>query len=210
VSTDEQGRSGLGLESQRSIIENAVGSENIVAEFQDVASGKDDSRQGLQQAIEAAQRHNATLVVAKLDRLARSVQKTFSVLEALDNRVKACDTPELNTLTAGIFASLAQQERELISERTKAALAAKKAAGEKLGNPEYLTDAGRQAGADAMREKARNNPNNQRAGGYIVLLRNSGKSFAAIARKLNEEGFKTSRGKDFGARQVQRLFERYS
>ena len=119
-----------------------------------------------------------------------------------------CDIPDANTLTIGIFASLAQHERELISSRTKAALQAKKRQGFKLGSPANLTDAARAKGWAANRQKALTNSNNRRASGYIQQLRDKGMTYRAIAEKLNMEGFRTARGKWFESMSVKRLYDR--
>lgn len=128
MSTAKQGRSRLGLEAQRASVQAYVKDGQIVAEYIEVESGKRNNRPELAQAIERARREGATLIIAKLDRLARSVAVIFALR---DSGVKflACDLPEANTLTIGLLAALAQHERELISEMTKAALKAKKARG---------------------------------------------------------------------------------
>ena len=138
VSTAKQGRSGLGLEAQQASVQAYLKDGQIVAEYIEVETGKRNDRPELAQAIEHARREGATLIIAKLDRLARSVAFIFALR---DSGVKfiACDMPEANTLTIGLLAALAQHERELISERTTAALRAKKSEVLRLGNPQSLT-----------------------------------------------------------------------
>jgi len=118
----------------------------------------------------------------------------------------ACDIPEANTLTVGIFAVLAQHEAELISNRTKSALAAKKARGEKLGTPANLTTAAREKGREAHSRNAANNQITKTAKGYAKLLRDGRATLRQVAEILNAEGFKTPRGGKFSAVQVARLF----
>lgn len=125
VSTKAQGSSGLGLEAQRASVAGFVkGSDRravIVAEFTEVESGKKDKRMELMAAIERAKREGAVLVIAKLDRLSRNASFIFTLRDSRVNFL-CVDMPDANTLTIGIFATLAQHERELISQRTKAAL----------------------------------------------------------------------------------------
>ncbi|WP_233219340.1 recombinase family protein [Adhaeribacter arboris] len=147
-------------------------------------------------AIEQARKIKATLVIAKLDRLSRNASFIFTLKDSGVDFVCA-DMPDANTLTIGIFAVLAQHERELISSRTKAALQAKIAQGAKLGKPENLTYQDRVAGARALKEKASTNHNNKRAAAMIELYRSKGLSWLAIAGKLNEAGFRASRGGSF-------------
>jgi DNA invertase Pin-like site-specific DNA recombinase len=178
----------------------------IVAEYIEVESGKRNDRPELGQAIERARREGATLIIAKLDRLARSVAFIFALR---DSGVKflACDMPEANTLTIGLLAALAQHERELISERTKAALKAKKARGV-LGCPQNLTREATLKAADARRRRAQEDPANRRATELALLYRNCGLSYGAIAGKLNSNGHFTRRGKTFSACTIQRLLGR--
>lgn len=137
VSTDRQGRSGLGLEAQRQSIGNFVDDRkwNLVAEFTEIESGKRKDRPELQKAIAACKRCNARLVIAKLDRLARNVAFIANLMDGCVDFV-ACDMPEANRLTLHILAAVAEHEREMISERTKAALQAAKARGVRLGSPD--------------------------------------------------------------------------
>ena len=138
VSTIKQGDSGLGLEAQRNDVTRYTNG-NLLHEFTDVASGKKNTRPELEKALAMAKSENAVLIFAKLDRLSRDVEFIFSIRNA-GVEIVCCDMPDLNTLTIGIFATMAQYERELISERTKKALAVKKAQGVKLGKPENLTN----------------------------------------------------------------------
>lgn len=133
VSTRKQGASGLGLDAQRKMCKDFVlGDGEISAEFSDVESGTHRDRKGLWQAIEYCQKNKCPLVVAKLDRLARDVEFCFKVINT-GIEIHFCDMPQINTLLLGVFASVAQYERELTSDRTKKALAVKKAHGCKLG-----------------------------------------------------------------------------
>ena len=131
VSTQKQGAAGLGISTQRSMCEQFVRSKGgeIVREFLDVESGKSRTRAELWRAIEYAKTNNVPLVIAKLDRLARDVEFTFKVMNTgID--IHFTDMPVVNTMILGVFASVAQYERELISARTKAALRAKVERGE--------------------------------------------------------------------------------
>jgi len=122
-----------------------------------------------------------------------------------DSGVKflACDMPEANTLTIGLLAALAQHERELISERTKAALKAKKARGCALGSPQNLTRDATLKAAEARRRRAIEDPANRRATELALLYRNCGLTYRAVAEKLNSNGHVTRRGKRFAACTIQ-------
>lgn len=155
VSTDQQGASGLGLEAQRELIARHVASQggHVLAEHCDIESGGHDGRPGLWAAIRDARRHRAVLVVASLDRLSRSVE----LIARLHSRLRfvAADAPTAQPFEVHIRAALAQEERRLISLRTRRALAAAKARGVKLGNPNLAAHAPKaaaavQRGADAF------------------------------------------------------------
>ncbi len=136
VSTDKQGQSGLGLDAQRAAVElhaRSVGAE-VIAEFQDVESGRKADRIGLAAALAMCRTKRATLLIAKLDRLARSVAFISNLMEGGVDFV-AADMPSVNRLTVHVLAAVAEHEREMISQRTKAALAAAKVRGTRLGNP---------------------------------------------------------------------------
>ena len=134
VSTTKQGARGLGIDAQRKMCNDFIEhNEGVLAkEFLDVESGTHRNRKGLLSAIEYCKANDCALVVAKLDRLARDVEFCFKVVNT-GIEIHFTDMPTINTLLLGVFASVAQYERELISSRTKAALQAKKRRGEKLG-----------------------------------------------------------------------------
>ena len=136
VSTDKQGRSGLGLDAQRAAVQaHVAGSRGqVVAEFVEVESGRKRDRPQLAAALAAARAHRAVLVIAKLDRLARNVHFVSGLMESGVEFV-AADMPKVNRLTVHILAAVAEEEARMISARTKAALAAAKARGVRLGNP---------------------------------------------------------------------------
>src|SRR5919205_517927 len=134
VSTARQGRSGLGLEAQRQAVTDFLngGNWHLAAEVVEVESGKRNDRPKLAEALRLCRLHGAVLIIAKLDRLARNVAFISNLMES---RVEftAVDFPQANRLTVHILAAVAEHEREMISQRTKAALAAAKARGTQLG-----------------------------------------------------------------------------
>lgn len=154
VSTARQGQSGLGLEAQQEICQRFIEAENgeKVAEFSDVESGTHTNRPGLLSAIDYCKANKCALVIAKLDRLARNIEFTFKVLNT-GVEIHFCDMPQVNTLILGMFATVAQYERELTSKRTKDALAAKKAQGFKLGRSKGA-DTSKAVTASVERKKA--------------------------------------------------------
>lgn len=209
VSTQKQGNSGLGLQAQKETVKNFIGSNNLVDEFTEIESGKNDKRTELLKAISFANSNNATLIIAKLDRLSRNAGFIFQLRDSKVDFV-CCDIPDANTMTIGIFALLAQQERELISERTKKALQAKKANGYKLGKPENLSNSARLNSINTRIQNADNNENNKKAFALIQQMRKQNISYNKIAMQLNEFGFKTSKGNDFFPMTVKQLYERFS
>ncbi len=204
VSTAGQGKSGLGLSAQREIVHRFLkAGDYLLTEFVEVESGKRADRPQLAAATAMAKQADARLLIAKLDRLSRNVSFIFSLRNAEVDFV-ACDIPDANTLTVGIMAVLAQHERELIGERTRSALKAKKAQGFKLGTPN-LTPAISEQGRRVHLANARTHPANVQAAELIRLYRNEGLTYQAIAQRLNQMGFRTRRGKAFLAMSVQRL-----
>ena len=211
VSTVSQGQSGLGIDSQKSIINNYLKCILPVNEFIDIESGtkKGNDRQGLKDALAYCKEHKTKLIIAKLDRLSRSVSFISQLMES-DVEFVICDMPTANRFTIHIFSALAEQEARFISERTKSALAELKKKGKILGCPKNLTSEARKKGTNALILKAQNNTNNKKATALIVSLRRDNMSYRKIADQLNNCGFKTSTDKEFSGSQVMILFDRYN
>lgn len=210
VSTQKQGVSGLGLDAQRSEVARFVERGGVlVTEYQDIESGKNDNRPNLIRAIEDCKKQDATLLIAKLDRLSRNASFILTLRDSKIDFV-CCDMPDANSITIGIMAILAQEERERTSMRTKVALAELKKRGKKLGTPENLTEQARVNSLKVRQENAYTDENSRKAGALIVSMREQGKSFYQITKDLNNLGFKTRTGKTFQQNQVQILFARYT
>lgn len=187
VSTDRQGESGLGLEAQRQAVARFIGGAGLLAEYQEIESGKSHAnRPKLAAALDLCGRRGATLVIAKLDRLARDVHFISGLMKGGVDFV-AVDMPQANRLTVHILAAVAEHEREAISQRTRAALQAAKARGTKLGNPRW---------ADTIeRARAARNPNPPQPEvlKQIEAYRREGWTLRAIAKQLNAMGVETPR-----------------
>ncbi len=210
-STQKQEISGLGIEAQREIIRNYLKDRKPVAEYIETESGKRSDRPKLIEALEECRKTNSVLIVAKLDRLSRNVAFTSKLLES-DVEIIFCDFPEANKLVLHIISSIAEYEANLISQRTKQSLKAKKARGMKLGKPENLMNNLGRAIMNSNRtnhRKALDNPNNKRAVALLKNLVNKDLSLSEMARILNSEGFVTSKGCQFRASQVSILLKRY-
>lgn len=213
VSTKGQGHSGLGLEAQQQAVAALCQQRGweITAEFTEVESGKRDDRPQLTAALKRAKVTGARLVIAKLDRLSRNVG-FLAALQESGAKFTAADMPEADEFTIHILAAVAQRERKLASDRTKAALAAAKARGVKLGNPNgaaAIRRAGK--GTTAALEAVRHNAS-ERAADYaetIADVRAAGAiSLAAIAKELNARGIVTPRGGKWHASSVRNLLQR--
>ena len=209
VSTDKQGKSGLGLDAQQQAVRQYLngGAWELVGEFTEVESGKKDDRPQLAAALAACRKHKATLVIAKLDRLARNVAFIANLMEAGTDFV-AVDMPEANKLVLHIMAAMAQHEREAISSRTKAALAAAKARGQKLGGFRGVSvdqAKGTQAAAQRAREWAQGE-----IGQEVASMKARGWSLWEIAHHLNDLGVKTRRGGEWQATSVKRVLDKQS
>jgi len=213
VSTARQGRSGLGLEAQRKAIDDFAASRDatVIARFTEVESGKRNDRPELDQALNLARLTGATLAIAKLDRLSRNAAFLLTLRDS-GVRFLAVDMPEANDLTVGIMALVAQQEREAISRRTKEALAAAKARGVKLGNPNgaaALRRAGE--GGVALRAAVSRNADEFAAGLAPMVndLRAQGPpTLHQIADALNDRGIQTRRGGRWHVSNVRNLLAR--
>lgn len=214
VSTKAQGKSGLGLEAQKNAVKGFIAQGKdmqIAASFIEVESGKKTNRNELKKAIEKCKQIGGTLLIAKLDRLARNVKFIFSLkdeLEASGVGFMALDLPEANTLTLGVLAAFAQHEAERISQRTRDALKAALERGVKLGKPENLNREARLKGTERVKKNAMENMNVRHAYHFMKPLRENGYSYQRIADELNAEGYVTSRGKQFHAWQVYNIYLR--
>lgn len=205
ASTDDQH---LGISAQKDIVRKycEFNSAEIISEYEEHESGKKNDRPLLATALAESVQNNAYLIVAKIDRLTRIAYYGLQLCEKY--KIIFCDHPDMGTLEQSIYFGMAQQEREYISQRTKAALKSLKEQGVKLGAPNATFD-------DAMRSKAlqkrqvnsRSNDANKRA--YAVVKVMSG-NYSEKARFLNENGFPTAKGKAWHPNQVKRLVSLFS
>jgi DNA invertase Pin-like site-specific DNA recombinase len=210
VSTARQGRSGLGLEAQKHAVQQYLngGSWVLSESFLEVESGKRSDRPQLAAALAACRLHKATLVIAKLDRLARNVAFVSALMDAGVDFV-ACDFPTANRLTIHILAAVAEHEAHAISQRTKAALAAAKARGTVLGG--YRGRSGTEADCERARvaQKAGADQRARDLAATIEAIRATGHtSLRAIGRQLTARGIPTSRGGGWSASQVSSVLTR--
>jgi len=197
VSTAEQGHSGLGLEAQQASVRAYVAAQgwSLIGEFSDIASGKDDRRPGFQAALARCRQLGAILVAARLDRITRRAHTLSQLLED-GVSIRAADMPGADDLMMRIYAAMAQKERELISARTKAALAAAKARGAILGGDRgYRPAIGPDAAAAARVRREGAERAAHRPALEVAALRGEGiTSHAGLAEALTERGVATPRG----------------
>lgn len=235
VSTEEQGRSGLGLEAQERDI--GIYLENfsevpweVIGRFQDVLSGKQDDRPQLAAALEMVRKTGAELLVAKLDRLSRDVAFIATLIKDPKVRLRVAQMPNADPFQFHLYAALAEQERKFISERTKAALKAaigrKKSAEERIRTAKEsgirptesdLSMAKKQYGGLRDTTMKRNEAVKAKADAeaaklikIIGPLREAGQTLTAIADTMNTMGIATSRGGKWSATQVMRVLDRVS
>ncbi len=214
VSTTRQGASGLGLEAQREAVTQFARSHGgtLVAEVKEIESGKNNDRPQIAEALSLCRLHRATLVIAKLDRLARNVHFISALMES-GVEFTAVDFPTANRLTVHILAAVAEHEAAMISQRTTAALTAAKARGAKLGGQRgsitrmaEMAKKGNIASAIARSEKTKER--NADILPQIVAIQASGRtSTQAIAEALNARGFEAPRGGRWSATQVWRVLK---
>lgn len=212
VSTKRQGDSGLGLDAQREAVRRFIGSSSLVAEHEEIESGGRADRPALEAALRDCRLHGATLVIAKLDRLARSVA-FISRLQEDGVQFVAVDLPHANNFTVQIMAAVAEHERRLIAERTRAALEAAKARGVRLGGRrgehriEHFSDRGRQRSAEVRGAKAQALAADRFE--LVRAIRAQGVvSLQGIARELNKRAIPAPRGGAWSAGQVRRIMLR--
>ncbi|MEY4597182.1 MAG: DNA-invertase hin [Bacteroidota bacterium] len=202
VSTQRQGLSGLGLEAQEAAIQAYISehSAEVIGDFIEIESGRKANRPQLNAAIALAKKQKATLVVAKLDRLARNVHFVSGLLESKVDFV-ALDFPQANKFTLHIMAAMAEHEALMISQRTKAALDAAKNRGIQLGRN------GKILGAQ-NRNAAHQFANSLKAEIIAAIQTCRKKTLQNLANKLNSKGLRTRQGSEFKATTVARLLNR--
>ncbi len=201
VSTDKQGLNGLGMDAQQAAVAAFLQGNKPDFEFIEVESGGRNDRPQLEQAIACCKKHKAKLLIAKLDRLSRNAAFLLNLRDSGVDFV-CCDCPNADKFTIGILALVAQRERELISERTKVALAAAKRRGIQLGNPQLAQ--AREAAATANQQQAQDFA--ATLAPAVAGIRKAGvTSLKGIAEALNRLGHKTARGKPFTALNVRCL-----
>ncbi|MCB0010749.1 MAG: recombinase family protein [Anaerolineae bacterium] len=223
VSTQRQGQSGLGLDAQRDSVKRFADNQGyeLIGEHTEIETGTSKRRRPiLAKAIDQAKESGATLLIAKLDRLARNVAFTSALMDSGVD-FTACDMPEANKMTIQIMAVMAEQEARMISERTKAGLASRRrrvAAGaaepikHHFGNTQWKgreyhnPDAKRGDSSEVQREAARQW--NRDLIDLIIEKRNQGLSYDHVAKWLNEKGKRTRRGAEFKAATVHRIVQR--
>jgi DNA invertase Pin-like site-specific DNA recombinase len=207
VSTVDQGRSGLGLEAQQRDIDLFLSNYSdvpfeVIGEFIDVQSGKDDVRSELTKAIALAKKSGAELLVSKMDRLSRRLSFITALMEDRALTLRVAHTPTANNFELHLYGALAEQERDFISVRTKAALAEAKARGQKLGGLRDKTMKRNEV------VKANANRRAENIAGIILPLRDAGRTLREIASELDKAGVTTARGGSWSATQVQRALAR--
>jgi DNA invertase Pin-like site-specific DNA recombinase len=211
VSTAKQGRSGLGLDAQRSAVEAYVSStgSTVVREFVEIESGRKNDRPKLVEGLAFARRAKALLLVAKLDRLSRSVRFISTVLDS-PVEFAACDIPEANRLVLHVLAAVAEAESKMIGERTRAAMAAAKRRGRTFGSPKNLTPRARRRGAllGAQANRCKAVESYRDLAPVVFSLHRKGSSLRQIAEHLNDQGHATANGASWSATQVHRLLSR--
>ena len=180
VSTQRQGVSGLGLQAQQEIIRNYLSGEEPIAEFVEIESGRKSQRPKLHEALELCKKMKATLIVAKMDRLSRNVTFTSQLLDS-EVEIIFCDFPKANRLVLTIIAAISEYEASKAISNSR----------------------------ETNRDKALNNANNKRAVAMLKILVRETNNLSEMARILNNEGFTTSRGGKFTAKQVSILIKRY-
>jgi len=210
VSTTRQGTSGLGLEAQRTSVAGYLSgiSGQLITEFVEIESGKNNDRPELHRALAACRIHGATLIVARLDRLARNAHFLLGLKEGGVEFI-CVDMPSANTLTIGIMAMVAQEEARLISVRTKAALQAAKARGVQLGSPTPLTAHARCQGMKRSAEVRKSHAIRWQSDILPIVksIYESHTSYRLTARVLNTQRVPARRGGQWTPNQVRRVMQ---
>lgn len=208
VSTTHQGSDGLGIQAQQNAVEYFTKSGRVLEAFTEVETGKTSNRPELAKALQMAKETGATLVVAKLDRLARNVLFTAQLMESGVDFI-ACDMPNANRMTIQMMAVFAEQEARMISQRTTAALSVAKKNGVKIGaaNPKYWETRKQNnfSRKKVVRPKHQYTPQMVT---QVIQLREDGKTLTQIAKALNGQGWQTAKGKDFQPMTIKRILDK--
>jgi DNA invertase Pin-like site-specific DNA recombinase len=209
VSTQKQGLSGLGLEAQQKDVEDYVAGcqGELISEYTEVQSGSKDDRPELHKALRQCRLTGATLLIAKLDRLSRNRRFLLELADSTTNFI-AVDMPEANNFTVGLLACLADYERQLISERTKAGLRAAKARGVKLGNPDLdkiRNKDTRQASATWQAQAKARKADYSQIIEELMVEYGPDMSLRQVAAQLNQAGYRTPRGGQWHPTSVARV-----
>ena len=199
VSTDRQGRSGLGLEAQQAAVRGYLSATPPMAEFTEIETGKRNDRPALKQALALCRKRKARLVIAKLNRLSRNLAFIATMMDSGVEFV-AVDNPHATRLTLHILAAVAEHEREMIADRTKAALQAAKARGIRLGRngADRLAPAYRAEAIERARQLAP----------QLAELKSAGMSARQMAVQLTARGIPTPTGARWHAQTVIRMLDR--
>lgn len=210
VSTQKQGKSGLGLEAQRKMVSDFIAGNGgeLIAEYTEVESGKLDARPELLAAMKRADLVGGRLLVGKLDRLSRDLHFITS-LQKSKVEFAVCDLPGCDSFTINIYGALAQREREMISARTKAGLQAAKTRGKKLGTNNLRPELVHEASAKGVQVIVQNATDfAAKVRPLIQAMLEQGKSLRAIAGGLESLGVQTARGGKWTATAVKNILER--
>lgn len=208
VSTQKQGASGLGLEAQQYSVEAYARSNDltITTAYTEIETGTSKrKRVEIYKALDECKNTGATLLIAKLDRLARNVHFVSGLMES-GIKFVCVDNPSVTPLTLHVLAAVAEQEAKMISARTKAALDAAKARGAQLGKPENLTIEAAKKGGAATKAKAIDGYS--KIMNYVCMLQKQGKTNADIAAQLNKDGYRTRQNAEFTGMTVWRMVQR--
>jgi DNA invertase Pin-like site-specific DNA recombinase len=208
LSKQDENSRGLGLDAQKHSVRTFIKENELIGEFEEIETGTSKRKRiKIYEALQLCKDRDATLIIARLDRLARD---TVFLADLKRSKIPftVCDHPHITQVMIDVMMALAEEEARNISIRTKNALAARRRKGLALGNPKTLTKAGRDMGAAKRREMALNNEANLKATDLILDLRERGFTFKSIADRLNKRNDRTSTGKSFTDCAVYRLYTR--
>lgn len=217
VSTQKQGKNGNGMKAQQQIVEDFLKSQDrLINSFKEVESGGNDARPRLKEAVQSCKDNNAQLLVAKLDRLSRSIKFLFTLKDELEEAgigFVFADQPDLanNTMMLGVMASVAEDERKRIKQRIEEGIHQTETyQNGEWGNPDNFSNEGRQKGIEAIKNNAQDNEAWKHAFEFIRYRRELKEmSYNQIAHRLNAEGYRTRKGNKFHPATVRRIYLKF-